>query len=201
MIDMSPYIVPKSDQLNAEDFLGGAQVFTVAEVRTSDAKEQPVSVILAGGFRPWKPCKTTLRILTLAWGSDGSRWVGRSVKLYRDPSVLWAGKPEGGIRIAALSHIPRAIEERLSVAKGKRAPVRVEILDVREIPPRDEVEIARKVAGAAKARGWTNDQIKAAMQGKSKIEDMSPEERARFLRDLMHAPGTISEPEPPGGEE
>ena len=29
----------------------------------------------------------------------------------------------------------------------------------------------------------------------AKIEDMSPEERARFLRDLMHEPGTVSQPD------
>lgn len=193
MIDVSSTIVPKSDQLNAEDFISGPRVFTVQDVRVSDGTEQPVSVIFAGGFRPWKPCKTMRRILVLAWGKDASQWIGKSTRLYRDPSVLWAGKPEGGIRIEALSHIPSPIEERLSFAKGKRAPIRVEVLAPRDIPPVDDIEIARSLARAAKARGWTNEQIKAAMAGKDKIESMTAEERGRFLRDLMHTPGTVSD--------
>lgn len=199
-IDISKFIVPKSDQLNAEDFISGPRVFTIMDVKTRESPEQPVSVIFTGGFRPWKPCKTTLRILSIAWGSDAAAWIGKSVKLYRDPSVLWAGKAEGGIRIAALSHLRAPLEERLSFAKGKRAPIRVEILAASEIPPTNEVEIARAVARAALDRGWTKEQITAAMKG-TKIEDMSPEQRGRFLRDLMHAPGTISEPEQTGGEE
>lgn len=200
MIDISHTIKPKSDQLNAEDFIGGSQVFTILDVKVRDTPEQPVMVMFAGGFRPWKPCKTTLRILSLAWGTDASRWIGRSVRLYRDPSVLWAGKPEGGIRIAALSHLRSVIEERLSIAKGKRAPIRVDVLASGEIPPTDEVEIARAVARSAVSRGWTKGQIVAAMQGKTKIEDMTDEERGRFLRDLMHAPGTVSEPQQSGEE-
>lgn len=198
--DISKFIVPKSDQLNAEDFIGGPRVFTIMDVKVRETPEQPVSVIFAGGFRPWKPCKTTMRILSIAWGTDASNWIGKGVRLYRDPSVLWAGKPEGGIRIAALSHMPKPLEERLSVKKGQRAPVRVEILPPSEIPPTDEVEIARGVARAALARGWTKEQIAATMKGR-KIEDMTSEERATFLRDLMHAPGTVSEPEATGDEE
>lgn len=191
--DISRFIVPKSDQLNAEDFIGGPRVFTIVDVKVRETPEQPVSVIFAGGFRPWKPCKTTMRILSIAWGTDASNWIGKSVRLYRDPSVLWAGKPEGGIRIAALSHMRAPLEERLSVKKGQRAPVRVEILPPSEIPPTDEVEIARGVARAALGRGWTKEQIATAMGG-AKIEGMTPEQRGRFLRDLMHAPGTVSDP-------
>ena len=34
-----------------------------------------------------------------------------------------------------------------------------------------------------------------------KIEEMTDIERATFLRDLMHTPGTVSEPEPPAPPE
>ena len=199
-MDMSKFIIPKSDQLNAEDFLSGPKVFTVAEVKTRDTQEQPVAVIFEGGFRPWKPCKTTLRILILGWGPDASQWAGKSLRLYRDPSVLWAGKPEGGIRIAAMSHLPRPIEERLSFAKGKRAPIRVEHLDPNDIPTTDPIGLARRLAKDALTRGWTKDQITAAMKGR-KIEEMTDTERATFLRDLMHTPGTVSAPEPPAPPE
>ena len=42
--DLRPTIVPKSDQLNAEQLLGGPMTVTVTDVRVSDSAEQPVSI-------------------------------------------------------------------------------------------------------------------------------------------------------------
>ena len=194
MLLIGKTVQPKSDQLNAEDFLAGPQTFTVIDVRENNSAEQPVTDFFAGGFRPWKPCKTVRRQLIMGWTEDAHTWIGRSLRLYRDPSVLWAGKADGGIRIQAMSHIPKPIDDVLSISKGKRGPFHIEVLPPSAIPPTNDVEIARAVARAAVARGWTKDQITAAMKG-IKIEDMTDEERGRFLRDLMHEPGTVSQPE------
>lgn len=195
-MDISHTIIPKSDQLNAEDFISGPLTFTIMDVAVNNTPEQPVSIKLAGGFRPWKPCKTMRRVLVLGWGADAEHYIGRSLTLYREPSVKWAGKPEGGIRIAAMSDIPRRIEVMLSEAKGKRTLQQIDVLHPSDIPPTaDDIAIARRVAVGAKARGWTKEQIEAAMGG-VKIDDMTPVQRGRFLRDLMHAPGTVSKPEP-----
>lgn len=199
MLDISSTIVPKSDQLNAEDFISGPLTFTVLDVSVSQAPEQPVSIRFAGGFRPWKPCKTMRRVLVVGWGPNAEHYIGRSLTLFRDPSVKWAGKAEGGIRISAMSDIRAPMEIMLSETKGKRTLQRVAVLQPGDIPQTtDALTIARNLAKNAKGRGWTNDQIKAAMQGKDKIEDMTPEELGRFLRDLQHEPGTISKPD---GEE
>lgn len=201
MIDISHTIIPKTDQLNAEDFISGSITLTIIDVAVRDTPEQPVQIKFAGGFRPWKPCKTMRRVLVFAWGPDASAYIGRSLRLYREPTVLWAGEKVGGIRIGAMSDIARRIEIALSFSKGKRSMHLIEVLRADEIPQTgDDIEIARNVAKSALKRGWTSDQIKAAMKG-VKIEDMTPEERATFLRDLMHAPGTVSEPEQTGGEE
>lgn len=195
-MDISHTIIPKSDQLNAEDFISGPLTFTIMDVAVNNTPEQPVSIKFAGGFRPWKPCKTMRRVLVLGWGADAEHYIGRSLTLYREPSVKWAGKPEGGIRIAAMSDIPRRIEVMLSEAKGKRTLQQIDMLHPADIPQtNDDIAIARRVAVGAKARGWTKEQIEAAMGG-VKIDDMTPVQRGRFLRDLMHAPGTVSKPEP-----
>ena len=195
MIDLSSTIVPKSDQLNAEDFISGSLTFTVLDVSVKDAPEQPVSIKFAGGFRPWKPCKTMRRVLVLGWGADAEQYIGRSLTILRDPSVKWAGKQEGGIRIAAMSDIPRRIEVMLSETKGKRTLQQIDVLAPNDIPhTSDDIAIARRVAKGALGRGWNREQIESAMGG-VKIEDMTPDQRGRFLRDLMHAPGTVSKPE------
>ena len=195
-------LAPKSDQLNAEDLIAGPRVVTIKAVRIDpDAPQQKITIHLEGGLRPYKPCKTMGRVLLAAWGLDGN-WIGRSMRLYRDPSIKFGSDQPGGIRISHLSHITRPLVEQLTVKKGSRAPFRVEPLDPNDIPTADPVGFARNVAADAKRRGWTNDMIKAAMKGKTRIEDMTDDERGTFLRDLMHAPGTVSEElASDGGEE
>lgn len=198
MIDISNTIVPKADQLNAEDFISGPLVLTIVDVGIRDSGEQPVLIKFAGGFRPWKPCKTMRRVLVFAWGPDASLYIGRSLRLYREPSVLWAGEAVGGIRIGAMSHIPKRIEIALAVSNKKRAPHVVDVLSPSDVPPTNGVEVARVLAKNYLKRGGTKEQIEAAMKGK-KIEEMSEIELGTFMRDLMHAPGTVSEPEQEGG--
>ena len=117
-LDISPHIVAKSDQLNADDLVGGPITVRIERVSRGDS-DQPVAVHLSGGHQPWKPCKTMLRVMASAWGTRTGVWVGRSVRLFRDPSVLWAGKEVGGIRIEALSHIEGPL--RLNLAESKRS--------------------------------------------------------------------------------
>jgi hypothetical protein len=91
MNDMSQVIIPKSDQWNADDFIAGPQTFTITEVRISPGSEQPVSIVLEGTDKFYRPCKSMSRVLVQAWGPDAKAYIGRSLTLYRDPTVKWAG--------------------------------------------------------------------------------------------------------------
>jgi hypothetical protein len=124
---MSQTIVPKSDQLNAEDLLSGPRTVTITEVRRGSA-EQPVDIHLAEFDRPFKPSKTVRRILVVAWGANAASYVGRRMTLYRDPAVKFGGMDVGGIRISHLSHIDKRMTVALTVTRGKRAPYVVEPL-------------------------------------------------------------------------
>lgn len=126
--DMSGAIIPKSDQVNAEDFIAGPRTFRIEEVQIRSAAEQPVSIRLAGEARVWRPCKSMCRVLVHAWGPDAKAYEGRSVTLYRDPSVKWGGMQVGGIRISHMSHIERDMVMALTETKGKRAPFQVKVL-------------------------------------------------------------------------
>lgn len=127
--DLRDTIVPKSDQLNAEQLLGGPITVTVTDVRRGSGEEQPVVIHYEGeGGRPYKPCKSMRKILVFAWGSDGSQWIGRSMTVYNDPNVKWAGEKVGGIRISHLSHIDRDIELSLTATRGHKALTRVKRL-------------------------------------------------------------------------
>jgi len=129
MNDMSSVIVPKSDQINAEDFLAGPRTFVIGEVSISPGTEQPVSIKLEGEQRVWRPCKSMSRVLVSAWGPDASAYAGRAITLYRDPKVKWGGMEIGGIRVSHMSHIEREMLLQLTATKGKRAPHIVKVLE------------------------------------------------------------------------
>lgn len=122
MNDMSQVIIPKSDQMNADDLIAGPRTITIREVDIRPGTEQPVSIFFDGdNGKPWKTCKSMNRVLVSAWGPDAKAYVGRSVTIYRDPKVKWGGMAIGGIRISHLSHIAGNMELALTETKGKRA--------------------------------------------------------------------------------
>lgn len=123
MNDMSKVIVPKSDQINADDLISGPITITIKGVDIRPGTEQPVSIYFEGdNGKPWRPCKSMSRVLVSAWGPDAKAYIGRSVTLYRDPKVKWGGMEVGGIRVSHLSHIERDMVMALTATKGKRAP-------------------------------------------------------------------------------
>lgn len=122
MNDMTGAIIPKSDQINADDFLSGPRSYVIEGVAVTPGTEQPVSISLVGEKRVWRPCKSMSRVLVAAWGPDAKAYAGRSVTLYRDPTVKWGGLEVGGIRISHMSHIERDMLLQLTATKGRRAP-------------------------------------------------------------------------------
>jgi hypothetical protein len=61
------------------------------------------------------------KVLILAWGPDGTQWIGKSMELYCEPSVKFGGEVVGGIRISRLSDIPKDIKVALTATKGRKA--------------------------------------------------------------------------------
>ena len=127
-MDITETLAPRSDQINADDFITGPRTFTVEKV-TAGTPEQPVEIHLAGlPGRPFKPSKTVRRLLVAAWGPEASLWAGRRMTLYRDPAVRFGGAEVGGIRVSHLSDIDKRIQVALTVTRGKRAPFVIEPL-------------------------------------------------------------------------
>ena len=97
-------VVPKSDQWNYDDLIGGPVTVTVAGV-SAGAADQPVNVRLVNDKKFYRPCKSMRRVLIMLWGDDGHKWVGRSMTLFGDPNVKFGGVAVGGIRISHMSDI------------------------------------------------------------------------------------------------
>ena len=138
-MDMSAAIIPKSDQINADDLIAGPMTITITGVDIKGGQEQPVSIHFDGSDKVFRPCKSMSRVFVTAWGPDAKKYAGRSVTLYRDPTVKWGGLEVGGIRISHLSHIDEAMTMVLTATKGSRKPFKV--LPLKDAPrpqPRSE---------------------------------------------------------------
>ena len=148
MLDMSPVIVPKSDQISSDDFLTGPRTYQIEGVAINSGAEQPVSISLVGENRVWKPCKSMARVLVAAWGPDAKLYSGKSVTLYRDPKVKWGGLEVGGVRISHMSHIDRPLSMALTATKGRRADYTVKplVLQASPPPPQEPVALTPKEA-------------------------------------------------------
>ena len=128
-MDLSKTIIPKSDQLNADDLIAGAKIIKIRDIKGGSDEAQPVNIYFHGdNNKPFKPCKSVRRILVQLWGSDGLKYIGRRLTIFRDDSVKWAGVEIGGIRISHASHIENATRVLVTTAKNKRTPMTIEVL-------------------------------------------------------------------------
>lgn len=163
-MDMSQTITARSDQINADDLIGGPRDITVTRVSGNDNAEQPVNVYFQGdNGKPYRPCKSMRRVLVACWGADASTYVGKSMRLYCDPEVMFGGAKVGGIRISHLSHIPERRTMALTATRAKRKPYTVEPLTVQMpddtgLSAEEALEIASQEAskGTESFRAWYN---------------------------------------------
>jgi hypothetical protein len=125
-MNLSNTIIPKSDQLNADDLIAGPRTIKISAVE-GGTPEQPVNIRFDGdNGRPYKPGKSMRRVLVAMWGSEGAAYIGRRLTLYCDPEITFGADKTGGIRISHASDIPaNGVEIALTVKRGKRKPFRV----------------------------------------------------------------------------
>lgn len=146
MTDISKTIEAKSDQLNADDLIGTSKVLKITGLKMV-AGDQPVAISYEGdNGKPWKPCKAMRRVLIAAWGTNGDDYIGKSVKVFNDSSVKWAGQEVGGIRVSAMSDLHGPLKIAIAIAKGKRIPYCVDVL---EVPKAKTIEQQREDCIAA----------------------------------------------------
>jgi hypothetical protein len=127
-MDLSQSIQPKSDQINADDFMGSPMTVTITDVKAGSS-EQPVNIMLKEfPRRAYRPSKSMRRVLVAAWGKDSRAYIGRQLTLYRDPEVKFGGEPVGGIKISHMSHLEKPLHIALTVTRGKRAQYTVQPL-------------------------------------------------------------------------
>lgn len=130
-MDITHTIVPKSDQLNADSFMGGPKTYTVAKVTANEGSaDQPINIYFEGEPLVFRPCKSMRRVIVKIWGPDASKYAGSSMTLYRDPKVKWGGMEVGGIRISHMTGLEKAEVMALTETRAARKPYTVKPLTV-----------------------------------------------------------------------
>jgi len=117
---MTQTVQAKSNQLNAID-LAEPKTITITRMQVDpSSNDQPVTVHYEGeNGKPFKPSKTVRRIMVALWGAHSEDYLGKSMTLYNDPSVIWAGKEVGGIRVSHMSDIKDEQVLTLLVSKAR----------------------------------------------------------------------------------
>lgn len=184
MSDLSETILARSDQINADDLLSGPRTVRIVEVHAEPGAEQPVTIHIEGDSKVWRPSKSMRRVLVHCWGPDGAQYAGRSVTIYRDPSVTFGGAQVGGIRISAMSHLERPMTLALAESRKSRKPFTVQPL---RVEPQDD-----KAARAAADLVARVDAVRDAPELDALLEDAAvkrtrarlAEVRAELARDV-----------------
>lgn len=176
MNDMSQTIIARSDQINAADLVGTTRTITITEVKIKAGEDQPVSVFFEGDSKAFRPCKGVRRLMVRVWGPDASKYVGQSMTLFQDPTVTWAGKPEGGIRVSHMTGLASAIVEPMRTSRAATKPYKVEPLEIAAKPDPAVQFAAAFAANVAKAPDAAKLDEYVAKQGErlSKLQDGNP---------------------------
>lgn len=154
MVDMSQFIEAKSDQLNADDLIGGPRTVTVTRV-VGTGGDQPVSIFYQGdNGKPFKPCKTIRRVLMAVWGRYANEYVGKSMTLYRDDKVTFGGLETGGIRISHMSHIEKKTVVVVMKTKGKKAGIEIHPLAAQQEQKQTDAGANKPDAASTWASGY-----------------------------------------------
>lgn len=170
-MDLSKTIIPKSDQLNADDLISGSKIIKIRDIKGGNDDAQPVSIYFYGdNNKPFKPCKSMRRVLVQLWGANGLQYIGRRIKIFRDDSVKWAGVEIGGIRISHASHITENTRVLVTTAKNNRKPMVIEMLPLVELK---DLSAAKKAINENKVTleavlekyDLTEEQLKALKDG------------------------------------
>lgn len=203
MTDVTPFLAAKSNQLNSDDLVGGGITVKITNVSNGNS-EQPIAISYEGdNNKPWFPCKSMLRVLAALWSNQGKTWVGRSLTLYRDPSVQFGGIAVGGIRISHMSHIDKEQTVVLAANRKSKKPFIIKPLSTDKQTPKQQpaqeeapfkVILASGEKGfqtAAEWRDWFN--ANAHKIPKDKLESFTQRNNPLFLEYSEQFPDEVSD--------
>lgn len=181
---MKVAVTPKSDQWNADDFIGEPRTFTVTGAQPRKDEPDKIEVLLAeSNTKVWRPPNGMVSVLIQLWGNDSTAWAGRRVTLYCDPKVRFGKETPGGIRISHMSHIgDKPVTVQIRIMRGRKGPYTVQPLIDQPPAQTDWLAVAETVTDMdslralyldAQAAGASPDVLKTIQGHTGRIEGIN----------------------------
>lgn len=118
----------RSDQVDADDLIGGITLdVTIKTVQRGPSNEQPLQLVLEETEKFYRPSKTYRRALIGCFGDEPSNWVGKRLRLVRNPDTMFGGVKVGGIEVSHAS-IEAPVMLMLAAKRGKKTAVKIDVM-------------------------------------------------------------------------
>lgn len=118
----------KSDQIDADNLIGGITMdVTIKAVQRGPSNEQPLQLVLEETDKFYRPSKTYRRALIGCFGDEPANWVGKRLRLTRNPDTMFGGVKVGGIEVSHAS-IPEPVVLMLASKRGKKSAVKIDVI-------------------------------------------------------------------------
>ena len=188
--DLSDTIEANSDRLNAADLMGADKTIKVTDVirYTENGKNKFYLNYEGDCGRPYKPSLTMRRIIMELWTIDGSKYIGRSIRLHRDPTITFGRDECGGIVVEAMEGIKGKAKIKLQVKRGQFKEFTIDKLEPKELPMLEPGVFAKWLTAAKtqiESGAQTNEQIITKIEVQSRLTDEQKEQiRAIGSEDL-----------------
>lgn len=193
MQDMSKFTYNDSDQIIAADLLGGPEVGKIIRMEETEDKKRPLKIFLEGFDKPFLPCLTSRRLLLGCWGKDGTKWIGRSMRLYREPEVTYGGDKVGGARFSHLTDL-ESDQVTITVQKNKKQTEKITIyrLVIGEQKPMSPEVFKEKLPKVAEAIKSGKLDAMAAIARLEKTANLTEDQK----KEVMKLGAPADEPSP-----
>ncbi len=144
----------KSDQIDADNLIGGITMdVTIKAVQRGPSNEQPLQLVLEETDKFYRPSKTFRRALIGCFGDEPSNWIGKRLRLVRNPDTMFGGVKVGGIEVSHAS-IEAPVVFMLAAKRGKKSQVSIDVIPPVQQPTPMPQNVKEKAAEIQKpARG------------------------------------------------
>ena len=142
----------KSDQIDADNLIGGITMdVTIKAVQRGPSNEQPLQLVLEETDKFYRPSKTYRRALIGCFGDEPSNWIGKRLRLVRNPDTMFGGVKVGGIEVSHAS-IAEPVVFMLAAKRGKKSQVSINVIPAiqKPTPMPEKVKSAAAVANKQK---------------------------------------------------
>ena len=173
----------KSDQIDADNLIGGITMdVTIKAVQRGPSNEQPLQLVLDETDKFYRPSKTFRRALIGCFGDEPANWIGKRLRLVRNPDTMFGGVKVGGIEVSHAS-IEAPVVFMLAAKRGKKSQVSIDVIPPVQQPSPMPPKVKEKAAEIQKpARGTVSgDPLEGDLTGVGPDRPASEEVKGKVI--------------------